>query len=319
MPTPPKTRTPPPALPLDRLRVAAKIDYVKLASRSGRQEDDGLGGAGIWAAPNAQQRHLRWLTIHDATRAQMVIVIGKLQDPIVMGLEIAVDFIPFEVSSVADRRRLLDTTFQAVAARFRPEDSALWAYGKRGAVSGRGMPVEPLERKLARTGQELIYGHRSEFMQAKLYLKTTDRGRDLPEDQHVVRMEVTLLRGACIEDQIGIDRLSGLLGYNYRAVLTKHFRIIQEPRVRLTRGLKEVERVRRERAMARAWCLAGVAKFAIPMELPADTMVNSRKQIKKRRRAQLPFDQYRLMRDQAANAKIGAALMNLERRMQPKR
>lgn len=317
MPKLPLIGTPPPELPLDRLRVSAKIDYVTVASRSGLEEEDGLGGVGIWAAPNKQQRYKRWLTIHDATRAQMETVIAKLHDPLVMALEISVDFAPLVAESRTAQRKLLDTTYHAVAARFRPEDSALWAYGKRGAVSGKGMPVEPLERKRAQTGQELIYGHRSEFMQAKLYLKTKDQNLDLPDHEHVVRLEITLRRSACMDDRIGIDRLSSLLGFNFRSVFTKHFRLIQEPRVRLTRGLTGEEREKRERAMHRAWRLAGVAKFAIPIELPADTLITSVKQIERRRRAQLPHSQYKLMRDQRANAKIGVALMNLQRRMRP--
>lgn len=315
MPALRRPTTPPPELPLDRLRIAAKIDYVTVSSWSGRAEDDGLEDGGIWAAPDPQRRHLRWLTIHDATREQIATVVGKLQDPLVMRLEIAVDLIPTNVASVEERVRLLDLTYQAVAARFRPEDEALWAYGKRGAVSAKGMPVEPLERKRARTGQQVIYGHRGEFMQAKLYLKTRDQGTDLPQDQHVVRMEVTLHRGACMDPKIGIGTLGSLLNFNYRAVFTKHFRIIQEPRVRLTRGLTEAERQKREKAMHRAWCLAGVAKFAIPIQLPEDTLVRSIQQIKKRWRAQLPHSQYKLMRDQRANARIGVALTNLERRM----
>lgn len=319
MPAAPRPCTPPPELPLDRLRVAAKIDFVTVASWSGQEEDDGLKGAGIWHAPDKRSRRKCLLTVHDATRSQVVTVIKNLRDPIVMKLEIAVDFIPQAVISAEERRQLLDLTYLAVAARFRPEDKALYAYGRRGAVSGSGMPVEPLERKRPCPGQEVIYGDRGEFMQAKLYLKTMDQHADLPEDQHVVRMEVTLRRNACMSTDIGLDTLSRLIGFNYRATFTKHFRIIKEPRVRQTRGLTAAERLKRERAMTRAWCLAGVAKFAIPLELPADTAISSKKHIERRRRAQLAYDEYKLMRDQDANAKIGAALMGLQRRMRASR
>jgi hypothetical protein len=305
---------PPPELPLDRLRVAAKIDYVTVSLPDARQVPDGLGGAGIWTSVPGN-RHQRRLTVHDATRKQVLTVIEKLNDPVVMKLEIAVDFIPRDVSDLGSHDQLLDQTYQAVAARFRPEDAAMWAYGKRGAVSGAGMPVEPLEQRRARTGQQVVYGHRNEFMQAKLYLKTRDQHFELPWEQRVVRMELTLNRWACMDESIAIGTLSSLLDFKYRAVFTKHFRIIKEPRIRLVRGLTPAERRRRENKMHRAWSLAGVAKFAIPSDLPLDTLPLSIREIKRRRKVQLRHDQFRLMRDQDANGKIGVALTNLERRM----
>ena len=152
-------------------------------------------------------------------------------------------------------------------------------------------------------------------MQAKLYLKKRDQNADLPLEAHVVRMELHLRRGACMDEQLKLDRAQDLLGYQYRATFTKHFRIIKEPALRNTRRLTAREIASRQRRMANAWATAGVAKFPVGDDLPEDTLVSDKKMLKRRRRAQLPVGYYKLFRDQVANAKIGAALMNLQRRM----
>lgn len=310
----PKVPSPPPPLPVDRVRFAAKIDYVTVAI--GRKppmppQFDGTGklqrpkpGSDVWM-----------LTLHDPTRADIERIVAVYENPMVMELEIAVDLVPGGELTAVNRQALLYETFKAVAGRFRPEDEALWAYGSRGAVSSKGGYVEPLERRQADATEQVIYGNKGGFMQAKLYLKKRDQNTNLPLESHVVRMELRLRRGACMDEQMGLNRAQDLLGYQYRATFTKHFRIIREPALRNTRRLTPDEVERRQKRMLRAWATAGVAKFPIGDDLPDETLIPDRRKIKQRRRAQLPVGHYKLLRDQIANAKIGSALMNLQRRM----
>ena len=307
--------TNPPAVPISDLRVTAKIDFVTVSYGGLKIPLPDLSGTHHWIPSKGYGLRTWELTIHDPTSHDIQALKEVDADPLIMKLEVAVDLLPLPIFKGEARQQLLDKTFQAVAARFRPEDKALWAYGMRGAVAGASQPIMPLERKRAVTGHQLIYGHRSAGMQAKLYLKTRDQNLDLPNDEHLVRMELNMRRLACMDDQFGLRNLSDLLGYRYRHQFTKHFRIIAHPEVRQLRGLQEVDNVKRERAMLRAWKRAGVAKFAISTDLPADTSLSAIKALKVRQKAQQPFAHYKLMRDKDANAKIGSALMNLERRM----
>lgn len=154
-------------------------------------------------------------------------------------------------------------------------------------------------------------------MQAKLYLKTRDQNKDLPVNEHVVRLEIWMRRLASMEEQIGLNNISDLLGYRYRFQFARHFRFISHPEVRLLRAMTPAEMVKRKRAMLRAWKRAGVAKFAISPVIPPDTTPDAIAKIRTRQKVQLSHAQYKLMRDKDSNAKIGSALMNLERRMKP--
>ena len=69
----------------------------------------------------------------------------------------------------------------------------------RGGVSHRGEKPKPLERRHPTPKEQVIYGHRGDFMQAKLYLKELDQHVVLRLAKRRVRMEVALKRWACIE------------------------------------------------------------------------------------------------------------------------
>lgn len=150
-------------------------------------------------------------------------------------------------------------------------------------------------------------------MQAKLYLKTLDQGVKLPLTEQRVRMEVTLKRWACM--QFGLSNANDLFGYRYRAMFTTQFRIIDRPEVRRLRGLKAPEIEKRTKRMLRAWQTAGVGKFPVEEQPRADIIEAVVAKIRSRARAQLPIGQFKLLRDQRANAKIGVALNGLQRRM----
>lgn len=305
---------PPPQLPISDLQFASKIDFVTVYMHSKRGGDLNFDGKPFWVRPTKKLPY--WvLTIHDPSRRDILMLKDHLDNPRVMEIEIAVDLFPKHTDDREAHQTLLETTFKAVAARFRPEDNALWAYGKRGAVSAPNTPIEPLERRMANAGEQVIYGHRGGFMQAKLYLKIQDQGVLLPYAEQLVRMEVHLRRGACMDERINMDRVSDLIGYKYRKQFTKHFRLIKEPTVLKLKGLDPAEHAKRQKKMWRAWCTAGVAKFAISATLPEDTLLGDIPHIRRRQRVQLPREHYGLLRDQGATAKIGNAIQNLERRM----
>lgn len=306
------TATLPPPLPTDMLRFSAKLDYVTVTNRGSKVPIPALTGSTEWTRRTRHQPDWH-LTIHDPTPADLRAVTEAYENPVVMAVEVAVDLAPKTQHEPAEHARVLETVFAAVAARFRPEDKALWDYGQRGAVSGRGKKPEPLERRFARPNEEVVYGHRGDFMQAKLYLKTLDHGALLPMHEQAVRMEITLRRWACMA--FGLSNLSDLFGYGYRSKLTTQFRIIDRPEVRQVRGLTEKELAKRTQRMNRAWQTAGVGKFAVGDTPRADALEKDIARVRARARAQLPADQFKLLRDQQANAKIGTALMGLQRRM----
>ncbi|WP_428000128.1 hypothetical protein [Acidovorax sp.] len=234
-----------------------------------------------------------------------------------MALEVAVDFMP--VPGIADSQLLplLKQSFDALAARFRPEHHALWDYGSRGAVSARGVPVQPLERRFAHMGEELIYGRRHDFMQAKLYYKTLDQDVILEAREQKIRTEITLCRWGC--HVFGINQLSDLIGYPFRQKFAKQFRVIDRPEVRLLRGLTGDEQAHRQRRLQRAWSTAGVAKFAVGPRPRVEGIGSLLKHVEARERIQLPSEHYKLVCDLPTHAKIGSALMNLQRRFRPSR
>ncbi|MDZ4188785.1 MAG: hypothetical protein U1D25_11845 [Hydrogenophaga sp.] len=307
------TITLPPSLPVEDLLFSAKLDFVKLTNCGIKITLPVLSGSHEWTRPTRNKPDWE-VTIHDPTAADLRKIIEAYENPTIMAVEVAVDLVPKIILDGAAHASHLGSLYVAVAARFRPEDKALWDYGQRGAVDAPRMKPQPLERRFARPDEEVLYGHRGGFMQSKLYLKTLDRGTMLSLEKQRVRMEVTLRRWACV--QFGLDKASDLFGYPYRAKFTTNFRIVDRPEVRAVRGLSDRDFIKRTTRMLRAWKTAGVGKFAVGDAPREDVLDHEVAKIKSRARAQLPADQYRLVRDQRANAKIGAALTGLQRRMQ---
>lgn len=306
------TTSMPPDLIVDDLLFGAKLDYVKFTNGGIKIGLPVLSGSHEWTRPIRSSPDWE-LTVHDPTAADLRIITSAYENPMIMAVEVAVDLAPKALLDEATHASQLEALYLAVAARFRPEDKALWDYGQRGAVDAPRMKPQPLERRFARPDEEVLYGHRGDFMQSKLYLKTLDQGAILPQAEQRVRMEVTLRRWACV--QFGLDKANDLFGYAYRAKFTTSFRIVDRPEVRAVRGLSERDFKKRTTRMLRAWKTAGVGKFAVGNAPREDVLEHAVAKIKSRARAQLPADQYRLVRDQRANAKIGAALTGLQRRM----
>lgn len=302
----------PPELAVEDLFFSAKLDFVKFTNGGIKISLPVLSGSTEWTRPARSSPDWE-LTIHDPTAEDLRIITAAYENPMIMSVEVAVDVAPKAVLDEVTHVQQLEALYLAVAARFRPEDKALWDHVQRGAVDAPRMKPLPLERRLARPDEEVLYGHRRESMQSKLYLKTLDQGATLPRQEQRVRMEVTLRRWACM--QFGLNEARDLFGYPYRAKFTKNFRIVDRPEVRAVRGLSDRDFEKRTTRMVRAWKTAGVGKFAVG-DVPRDEVLDHAvAKVKARARAQLPADQYRLVRDQRANAKIGAALTGLQRRM----
>lgn len=303
----------PPDLELNRLDCRAVIDYLTVAYPekhpavlpvlAGRPKWHRTKGDSTWT-----------LTLHDPSPKDIGLLRDALGDPLLMKLELSVDFRPKKAVIEAERDALLADTHVALAARFRPEDMTPWGYGLRGGLTEKGQKPMPFHRRLPEPAEELIYGGRGDFLQSKLYLKRVDQDAPLQASEHRVRLELTMRRGALMT-HFEMDRLGDLIGFPYRATFTKHFRIVAGPRLRLNRKLEPKEQRKRELRMARAWVKAGVGKFAVAPELPFETNAFAATQIRARTRQQLPFEHYVLRRDQAANAKIGDAFKKLELRM----
>lgn len=302
----------PPTLELDRLDCRASIDYLSVVFPESRPAVlPVLSCTPKWHKKRGETTHT--LTLHDPTRADIAKIVGAMDNPMLFALELAIDFTPRAFVEESERESLLRNTFVAVAARFRPEDMTPWGYGARGGLTGPNQKPLPFHQRLPSPDEELIYGRRGAYMQSKLYLKRVDQGDSLLAEKHRVRMELTMTRGGLMELQL--VRLQDLLMYEFRSRFTKHFRIVSGARLRMDRKLDEKELIKRERRMARAWTTAGVGKFAVSPELPFETDSIAARQIKTRSGKQLPLEHYVLLRDQAANAKIGDAFKKLQLRM----
>lgn len=300
----------PPPLAVDELKFSAKIDYVTFNKWGLKIDLPPLTGTPKWIRIKYTDDWM--LSIHDPTAADIKIIVKEMENPTLFAFEMALDIEPKESLDPVSRIQFLELLFTAVAARFRPEDKALWDYGLRGGVSGRGQKPQALERRFPRPNESVLYGHRGDFMQPKLYLKIMDQGKDLPPSSHRVRMEVSLRGWAC--GRFGLSTANDLLGYPYRKKFTTHFRIIDRPEVKLLQGMTDFDFKKRTKQMLRAWLTAGVGKFTVEAKPRDDIFPTVVARIKARAKAQLPSHQFKMMRDQEANAKIGAALLGLERR-----
>ena len=305
----------PPPFHWEKLERRAHIDFFTVHAPM-RQPLPALTGKPFWFRPPGSNGHS--LTIHDPTLDDIQALISALGDLKLMALEVAVDLFPMHSLEDAAREQLLLDTFKAVAGRFRPEDATEWGYGKRGGVTTVGEPLKPFHRRFPSPHEQLIYGHRGDFMQAKAYLKRVDQGRRLAAAQQRVRMEVALKAGGLMVDTFNLRTMQDLIGYSYRKVFANHFRIIERPEVRRRKNLSSQTATKLEAKMVRAWATAGVGKFAPEVaDLPPETSASARRQILSRASQQLARKDFVLRRDQVSNGRIGSALQQLQRRMTP--
>lgn len=304
------TSSPPPDLPLEHLRVHALIDYVKVHCEVN------------YSAVVPETDRLKWMhraqnddwivTLQEPDPAGLRRLGSNLLDPLVFGLEISVDFWPVKTVTGKLRHELLEQTYTALAARFRPEERLLYGAGFKGAISDAVPKPTPFHMRIGKPTEELVYGHREEGQNAKLYLKNRDGGAPLPPKQHRVRMEITLKRWECMTFEI--DRLSDLGKGRLRRHAAQVFRIIDRPDIRHPGKRSERDRSELESAMTAHWNQAGVGAFDAGA-LPPDSSLKAKQAAAYRKVKLLSATDYRLRRHTAANTAIGDALRNLDRRM----
>ena len=312
---PDTTKPGPPPLNWDELECKAQFDYVKVwADRKVFTPE--FSGTHTWNRLKGGQPGYT-LTVQDPVYEDLQQLVQHVANPMVAGVQLAVDIWPKPSLGAEKRESLLIETFMAVAGRFRPEDEAMWGYGTRGSVDAVGAQPKPFHRSFPKSHELLVYGRKHGWMQSTAYLKRTNEGADLLPHEHRVRMELTMTRGGLME--LGIDRIGEFLNFPYQKTFNKHFRIISLPRARAVKGRSEAEVVKLERQIKRAWATAGVGKFAVAPELPPDTTLNAVRQIVARSRQQIPHADAVMVRDQPSNREIGNALRQLQRRMTTKK
>jgi hypothetical protein len=299
-----------PPLTQDKLSVTAQIDYIRAAFLPNKVSLPIPEDRVKW---NRDLQEHQWkLTIQDPTRLEIEAVIERLGDPHIDGLEVAVDFWPLHELRGPAAHDLLTDTFVALAGRFRPDPKLLHGAGLKCAYSAAHPKGKPFHDRLAVPGETLVYGHRNEGENAKLYLKTKDNNRQLPQEDHRVRLEVTLARFGAYERNLG--RWSSVLKKNLRATFGPIFCIVDRPEVRRPSRTSPAARLALEKRMQSVWDRAGVGGFD-PGELPADASVWAKEAAAYRVPDLIALNAHRLRRHRAANRAIGNALYNLDRRL----
>ena len=311
METEAKGRAGPPPLDWDQLDCRAEFDYVKVWHPR-RAVLPAMTGSKQWIKLNRGQKGYSF-TLQDPIRQDIEILVEHLENPTLIAIQLRVDLKPKLTVPESTREALLVDTFGAMAGRFRPEDEALWGYGTRGAVNGKGQTPRPFHQRFPRDDEFLVYGQRADRAQSTAYLKRTNEGVPLDPVDHCVRMELTLWRAGLIE--VGLNSLGELFGYPYQRAFRKHFRIVGKPRVRAVGSRSAAELRKLEQKMWRGWATAGVGKFAISPELPDDTLNMNVRRIVARAKQQLPSADYVLTSDRPSTEKIGSAFKQLGRRL----
>lgn len=299
-----------PEIQWDMLTCKAGIDYLSLWYQGKVRLN--IANTHNWTRVDKYGSWWR-LTVQNPTQETVHYLMQKLGNPRVGELEISVDLWPLKSIVRDDIEALLLSTFKACACRFRPEDASPWGCGVRGGLNAANVPPEPFHCRVPGADETLIYAHRGDWLQSKLYYKRTDERRALPLADHRIRIELTLRRYGV--QHFGLEFLENLLDYPYRRRFAKHFCIIKAVRVRGAKRLSARTFEKKNRKIQRAWNEVGIGKFAVHPDLPPQTGLFATKQITDRAKKQIAFKHYVRVRDQVSNAKIGDALKQLQRQM----
>lgn len=301
-----------PSLDLSQFQARAKFDFIRFYFAL---HGDELGVGRERCKSVQSENYEPWIvTIHDPTPAELHYLKIEGDDPSLHGLELTVDLLPRPSVPVEDRQALLQQTFLALAARFRPDDHLQTGAGYKAAhYRPRGVYIHD---RLPGVGAELVYGHRDAGANMKLYLKQHDQRRQLPVEQWSVRMEVTLQRYGLY--LVGLDRVSSLFGFKYRAAFADWFTVIDRVTVRRNARWSALRVARLEQLLDRRWREAGINALG-PKVVPVDALVRTREEIERRSRAghrrTLDPRPFVLKPHRRAHDMIANALRQLERKM----
>lgn len=271
---------------------SAKIDYVSI-STPGRQPLPKTTGRVLWPASKSG----RGLTIHDPTPADVESLALAMPSSAITELEVSVDIRAKRACESDERYRLLSSLKVVVAKGLNPKLPPKRGQPFRGAYNPDTKRVAPFNRRIPLPTEQLLYGHRNDQAQVKVYTKRTDNGKDLPSQQQCVRVEVRLA-GPALEAH-GLTTARDLLGFSYRKELSPYFchvsgslrRPAKRARSRHAPLLTIVHRAL-DRFDADHWGSLGVGAF-----LPGGSRADGRK---------------KFVRNTAFNNRVGQALHRLQ-------
>lgn len=296
-------------------KTSAKIDFIRLANGRGHKLPRSITGI--------VKHHAGGFTVHDPSPDDVLLLRGLE----LVECEFAIDFKPPKNVRGADRSRQCQAIHQYITSRIWPFDSqgvqrsyrvspAPEIAYKPYSVDEHGAATDPRLPDLNRLEVEYL-GHRSGFIgrdhsmpswaQVRIYHKTTDQSQCLPDEQKVVRMEVTI-------DEDGLRRMNlhdaaDLAGFRFRPQLAVIFRMLKPEAASdlraKPRGLRTstvcpnfVKRLRQGMHSERIKLVheLGAEGGLVSLLNTPGIMINT------------------TLRDEPANRKIGTALDNLSKR-----
>ncbi|MDZ4144875.1 MAG: hypothetical protein U1D29_10145 [Burkholderiales bacterium] len=217
-----------PAHRLKNLRFSAKIDYLSIDGID-RRTLPGLDGKAIWPASRRGAK----LTIHDPSATDLKLLQSLFPDDRMSELEVAVDIRSQPCQNDSEHlNALIWAKTDLVTKGLKPSFSEGTNSGFRGAYKPLkcGYVLAPFNRRVPGSKEQLLYGHRGDGAQVKVYLKGLDQKRQLPSHEQCVRMEVRL--GLVGLQSHGLQRVSDLEGFRFRRELMPYFHHVQCTKVR---------------------------------------------------------------------------------------
>lgn len=171
---------------LNQLLFSAKIDYITLNNPVGhRLPLPPFDGTVKWS----RKHHYRRLTIHDPSPED----IAKLElsfgaDTLILELEVAVDQKPVDPPNLLLLQHVMR---EFPGRRLCPTASSLYGSSRKAFRPSLNRTVG-LGKAPCLPDDQMLIGSRTDVVQVKCYLKRTDQGQTLQEDEAGVRIEVRL-------------------------------------------------------------------------------------------------------------------------------
>jgi len=218
---------PPPSL--SDLIFSAKIDYLSLACVR-PQEKLRTSGRIVWP-PSHQGRQL---TIHDPTTADLAQLACLHPEGKIAELEVSVDISPKNSPNEQEHLDALQRIkSEYVAKGLLPKFVRGTNSGFRGAYQpceDGGYKLLPFNLRVPGAKEQLLYGHRNDGVQVKVYIKGSDNRRALPAMEHRVRLEVRLGQEGLLHH--GLEHAIDLQNFKFRSKLMPYFQHVHDTRPR---------------------------------------------------------------------------------------
>lgn len=279
------------SLGLDQFHFAARIDYLTLAGLK-RTDLPILDGKHKWpkSAPGA-------LTIQECSADDLHKLVELFPKALIGELEVCVDVrtaVPLSPEEQDEKLRAFKVNF--VAMRLKPKFLDGTNSGFRGSYDPLSKRVYPFNRRVPKSKEQMLHGHRNDGGQVKCYYKQTDNRRDLQRLLHSIRTEVRLDQVAL--NKHGVLHLHDLIEFKFRKELMPYFTHVQGSHRRKVRCAKAkpiltLLHEKQEQIDDAYWKKVGVGAFLRGGMREAPNLV--------------------FKRDSALNGRIGRALTRLER------